>query len=229
MTRPRTILFDIDNTLLYSGGAGSHAMNLAFNELFGVDEGFREIEFSGRTDLFILQSALDYGKVTGSAREHIEAFVGAYTRLLPASLVLRDGHVMQGFPQLLDVLRDAGARTGLATGNFEEGARLKLEFYELAGHISGGGFAEVSPERAEIVAAAIRDVADGAQPEAVVVVGDTPHDIAAALANGAIGVGVATGKHSAEELRASGAQITFEDFSDYESAAEKLLTFSPGA
>lgn len=229
MTQPRTILFDIDNTLLYTGGAGGHAMNRAFAELFGVDDGFRKIEFSGRTDLFLLQTALEHGEIAGSPHEHMVAFVGAYTRLLPESLAERQGHVMPGFPQLLDSLREAGAKIGLATGNFSEGARLKLEFYELAGHFAGGGFGEVSLARSEVVAAAIRDVADGTQPEDVVVVGDTPHDITAALANGAIGVGVATGNYSAEELRESGAHVTFEDFSDHESAADQLLTFEPGA
>lgn len=229
MTRQRTILFDIDNTLLNTGGAGGHAMNRAFAELFGVDDGFRKIEFSGRTDLFILQGALKDGAIDGGPHEHMAAFLSAYTRLLPASLVERKGHVMPGFPQLLDLLREAGARIGLATGNFSEGARLKLEFYELAGHFAGGGFGEVSLDRSEVVAAAIREVADGTQPEDILVVGDTPHDITAALANGAIGVGVATGNYSALELRESGAQITFEDFSDHESAAAQLLTFEPGA
>jgi phosphoglycolate phosphatase-like HAD superfamily hydrolase len=229
VTRPRTILFDIDNTLLNTGGAGGHAMNRAFAELFGVDDGFRKIEFSGRTDLFILESALEQGDIDGSPQEHVGAFVSAYARLLPESLVERRGHVMPGFPQLLNELREAGAQLGLATGNFSEGARLKLEFYELAGHFAGGGFGEVSRERSEVVAAAIREVAGGAQPEDVMVVGDTPHDITAALANGAIGVGVATGNYSVEELRESGAHITFEDFSDHGSAAEQLLTFEPGA
>ncbi len=229
MTQPRTILFDIDNTLLNTGGAGGHAMNRAFAELFGVDDGFRKIEFSGRTDLFILQSALEQGEIVGSPQEHMGAFVSAYTRLLPKSLVERSGHVMPGFPQLLNELRAAGAQLGLATGNFSEGARLKLEFYELAGHFAGGGFGEVSRERSQVVAAAIREVAGGAQPEDVMVVGDTPHDITAALANGAIGVGVATGNYSVEELRESGAHITFEDFSEHKSAAEQLLTFKPGA
>lgn len=61
------------------------------------------------------------------------------------------------------------------------------------------------------------------------VIGDTPHDITAALANRAIGVGVATGSFSVDELRESGAHMTFEDFSDYKSAAEQLLNFEPGA
>ncbi|MEX0682221.1 MAG: HAD family hydrolase [Dehalococcoidia bacterium] len=219
----RVVLFDIDNTLLYTGGAGSHAMNLAFAELFGVDDGFRRIEFSGRTDLFILQGGLAEGGVEGDAREHIDAFVSAYVQLLPASLVEREGHLMLGFPQLLGALREAGATLGLATGNFSEGARLKLQFYDIASYFKGGGFGEVSLERADVVAAAIRNVANGARPEEVIVVGDTPHDITSALDNGAIGVGVATGNYTTEELRDSGARAVFSDFSDWQSAAGQLL------
>ena len=83
MTLPRTILFDIDNTLLYTGGAGGHAMERAFAELFGVDDGFGKIEFSGRTDLSILQSALEQGEIDGGPHEHRAAFVSAYVRLRP--------------------------------------------------------------------------------------------------------------------------------------------------
>ena len=227
MTQPRTILFDIDNTLLNSGGAGGRAMSRAFAELFGIEDAFGKIEFSGRTDFFLLQSALEDGEIDGGPQEHMRAFVSAYIRLLPESLVERNGHVMPGFPQLLNELSEAGAQLGLATGNFSDGARLKLEFYKLAGHFAGGGFGEVSRERSEVVAAAIREVAGGAAPEAVMVIGDTPHDITAALANGAIGVGVATGNYSVEELRKSGAHITFEDFSDHVSAAEQLLKLVP--
>jgi phosphoglycolate phosphatase-like HAD superfamily hydrolase len=220
----RAVLFDVDNTLLYTGGAGSHAMNRAFAELYGVDDGFRQIEFSGRTDLYILSEALRAGGVEGAAAGHLEAFLGRYIDLLPASLQEREGHLMPGFPQLLAALREAGALLGLATGNFREGARLKLEYYGLWEYFPGGGFGEVSLDRAAVVSAAIHAVANGARPEEIVVVGDTPHDITAALANGVVAVGVATGHNTQEELRASGAHLTFADFADYAAAAAAILS-----
>jgi len=223
----RVVLFDIDNTLLYTGGAGSHAMNLAFAELFAVDDGFRNIEFSGRTDLFILQSGLAHGGIEGEPHGHVDAFVKRYVELLPASLVEREGHLMPGFPELLAALRDAGATLGLATGNFREGARLKLEYFDIAGFFQGGGFGEVSLERADVVAAAIAAVANGAHPSEIIVVGDTPHDITSALDNGAIGVGVATGTYTADQLRESGAHTVFKDFADWQAAAESLLNITP--
>jgi phosphoglycolate phosphatase len=218
----RVVLFDIDNTLLYSGGAGSFAMNVAFNELFGVSDGFARVEFSGRTDLYILEQGLAEHGIEGGAEEHLAAFTARYYELLPDALAQREGYLMPGFPQLLEALRDAGVRLGLATGNLSEAAGIKLQYYGIAGFFEGGGFGEVSLDRPDVVAAAIRAVGDGASPGDIVVVGDTPHDITSALANGVAGVGVATGKYTVEELRDSGAALVYQDFADWRAAAREL-------
>jgi phosphoglycolate phosphatase-like HAD superfamily hydrolase len=219
----RVVLFDIDNTLLYSGGAGSFAMNAAFNELFGVSDGFARVEFSGRTDLYILEQGLAEHRIAGGSEEHLAAFSSRYYELLPEALAQREGYLMPGFPELLSALRDAGVRLGLATGNLREGARLKLEHYGIAGFFEGGGFGEVSLDRPEVVAAAIRAVGNGARPADIVVVGDTPHDVTSALANGVVGVGVATGKYTVEELRDSGAALVYQDFADWQVVARELV------
>jgi phosphoglycolate phosphatase len=198
-------------------------MTLAFEELFGVTDGFGRIEFSGRTDLFILENALKLGGVEGTPHDHMDSFIEAYARLLPSSLAERDGHVMPGFPELLDALREAGAKLGLATGNFTVGSEHKLGYYKLADYFEGGGFGEVSLDRAEVVAEAIRVVADGTAPEDIIIVGDTPHDITAALANNVLAVGVGTGHYSEEDLRETGAHAVFADFSDWQAAAETIL------
>ena len=218
---PRVVLFDIDNTLLYTGGAGSFAMNLAFSELFGIADGFARVEFSGRTDLWIFEQGLLEHGIAGA---RLDEFTSRYYALLPEALRQREGYLMPGFPQLLAALRDAGTPLGLATGNFSEGARIKLEYYGIAEYFEGCGFGEVSLDRADVVAAAIRNVANGARASDVLVVGDTPHDITSATANGAVGVGVATGKFTAEELRDSGAAMVYEDFADWEKVARELLT-----
>ena len=137
----RVVLFDIDNTLLYSGGAGSFAMNAAFNELFGVSDGFARVEFSGRTDLYILEQGLAEHGIAGGAEEHLAAFTSRYYALLPQALAQRDGYLMPGFPQLLEALRGAGVRLGLATGNFSEAAGIKLEYYGIAGFFEGAASA----------------------------------------------------------------------------------------
>jgi phosphoglycolate phosphatase-like HAD superfamily hydrolase len=198
-------------------------MNLAFGELFGVPDGFARVEFSGRTDLWIMQQRLAEQGIEGDVQQHVDQLTACYYRLLPEALRQREGYLMPGFPQILAALRDAGARLGLATGNFSEAARIKLEYYGLAEYFEGGGFGEESLERADVVAAAIRAVANGASPSDVLVVGDTPHDITSAAANGAIGIGVATGNYTAEELRDSGAAMVYQDLAEWERVARELL------
>ena len=90
-----------------------------------------------------------------------------------------------------------------ATGNFSEAARIKLEYYGIWQFFNGGGFGEQSLDRADVIRAAIENVANGAAPEDILIIGDTPKDIEAARDNGVVGVGVATGSYSADQLRES--------------------------
>lgn len=220
----RVFLFDIDNTLLYTGGAGSAAMNEAFRELFGVEDGFARVEFSGRTDLEILARGLAQHGIAGGPERHLEAFASRYYALLPQWLRQRQGRLMPGFPQLLEALaEEPGVRIGLATGNFSQSARIKLEYYGIDRYFSGGGFGEDSVDRAQVVRAAVERVADGARPEEIFVIGDTPHDVSSALENGVVGVGVATGGYTVDQLRESGAQLVFPHFSDWRAVAAALL------
>jgi phosphoglycolate phosphatase-like HAD superfamily hydrolase len=143
---------------------------------------------------------------------------------LPKTLKERKGRLMPGFPQLLEALAaEPGVRIGLATGNFSQSAGIKLRFYGIDGYFAGGGFGEDSLDRAVVVRAAIERVADGAAPDEIYVIGDTPHDITSALDNGVVGVGVATGSYGVEDLRASGARLVFADFSDWRRVAQVLL------
>lgn len=218
----RVLLFDVDNTLLYSGGAGGVAMSMVFEEMFGIPNGFGKIEFSGRTDLFILFEGLKAHGIEGDLNQHLRGFLDRYYALLPRMLGEKRGALKPGFPELLEALQGK-AKMGLATGNFSEAARFKVEHYGIAGYFEGGGFGEVSVDRADVVKQAIEALGDGHSPQDVLVIGDTPHDITAALANGVRAVGVATGSNSVEELRACGAHLVFESFEDWESAAATLL------
>ncbi len=226
----RLFLFDIDNTLLQTGGAGSLAMQRAFEQLFKIADGFAQVEFSGRTDRFILQGGLDAHSIEGGCETHLDAFTRYYYDLLPQGLRNRKGHLMPGFPQLLDRLaKEQDVHLGLATGNFSVAAGIKLQYYGLDKYFEGGGFGEESLHRGDVVRVAMERLADGAKPEEIFVVGDTPHDVASALDNGVIGVGVATGNYSVEELRQSGARFVFPDFSDWDGAARVLLGTPPSA
>jgi phosphoglycolate phosphatase-like HAD superfamily hydrolase len=224
----RVLLFDIDNTLLYSGGAGSLAMTQVFREMFGIDDGFAGIEFSGRTDRFILKAALDTNAIEDEFEGCLEAFVDGYYALLPRILAEKQGTLMPGFPELLAALsRTEGVKLGLATGNFSGGARHKLTHYGIEDFFLNGvgligGFGEESLDRADVVKVAISSIGAKAALEDVLVIGDTPKDIASALDNGVVAVGVATGSYGVNELRDSGAHLVFEDFSDWERAAGVL-------
>jgi phosphoglycolate phosphatase-like HAD superfamily hydrolase len=204
-------------------------MNLVFQEMWGIEDGFGKIEFSGRTDRFILHGALEAHGIDGDFASHLSSFTDRYSELLPSTLEEMDGKLMPGFPQMLEALSSTPeVRLGLATGNFTAGARHKLRYYEIGRFFAAedgrllGGFGEESLDRSDVVSAAIQRLAPGAAPQDVLVIGDTPKDIAAALDNGVTAVGVATGNYSDADLSSCGAHLVFEDFSDWQAAAGVL-------
>jgi phosphoglycolate phosphatase-like HAD superfamily hydrolase len=228
------LLFDIDMTLLYSGGAGSLSMKRAFQQVYGVEDAFKRVEFSGRTDWWILRQALDqHGILNGDvaperdgafARE-LARFQEAYFSILgPTLREVESGRTLPGVPELLAALRErTDALRGLATGNFRRAAMMKLRHFGLGEYLTEGGFGDDAEERARVVGVAIERVAAGASAEAVWVIGDTPLDIEAAHANGALALAVATGPMSVEELRAAGADEAVADLSDTEAVLRILL------
>jgi phosphoglycolate phosphatase len=219
----RLLLFDIDNTLLFTGGAGSVAFELAFREMFSIKDGFARVEFSGRTDLYIFSEGLRQHGISGGHREHLGEFVGRYYGHLRHTLGERKGHLMPGFPRLLEALSEHDSvRVGLATGNFSEAAWMKLEHYNIREYFVDGAFGEESLDRSEMVRLGIERFADGVSPEEILIIGDTPHDVSSALANGLVAVGVATGSYTGDQLRDSGANLVFQDFTDWQSAAAIL-------
>lgn len=223
----KIFLFDVDNTLLYSGGAGAKAMNLAFRDLFGVENGFAGVEFTGRTDTAIVRDALRLHRLDdGKFPALFTQFKASYLRHLARTLPETAGRLMPGVPALLRALRETeGVRLGLATGNLRRGAMMKLEHYGIRPFFRSGGFGDDSERRSEVVALAIRRL--GGRPggrNPVYVVGDTPLDVEAAKANRALAVGVTTGSSSAEELARAGADIVFPDFSDLASVLGVLLS-----
>jgi phosphoglycolate phosphatase len=213
-------LFDIDGTLVLTGGAGGRAMSMAFEEIFGIRDAFRAMPLAGRTDAWILRDgAAAHGIPPDSPA--LARFREVYLRHLAAELDKpgpRKG-VMPGVRDLLDALSvRADIYLALLTGNYEEGARLKLEHFDLWRYFRCGAFGDEAPHRNGLVATAVERVAACGGPEfsaaQVVVIGDTPLDVAGALFSGARSIAVATGSHSVEELRATGADVVLKDLSD---------------
>jgi phosphoglycolate phosphatase-like HAD superfamily hydrolase len=206
----RAVLFDIDGTLLVTGGAGGVAWQRAFEELHGVDADVAEHTDAGMTDPEI--AAIVFREVIGregSAEERARA-VGCYLKHLPDTVAESDGYrTMPGIEELLDRLIDAGLLLGLVTGNVEAAAHIKLARAHLNRFFSFGGYGSDSADRTELTKAALRrgELVSGGTLEdgACIAVGDTPRDVKAGHGAGIEVAGVATGSYSVEELSEAGA------------------------
>ncbi|MCC6388801.1 MAG: HAD family hydrolase [Dehalococcoidia bacterium] len=215
----RLLLFDIDMTLIRTHGAGRGAVNTVLARLSGVEEATAGMRFDGRTDRAIFLEALGRHGLGGADPERaFEAFVADYLAELEKSLEVLGGVVLPGVPALLDALDARGQLLGLATGNMERGARVKLTHFGLWERFAAGGFGDHTPVRAEVVREGIdalaRVIGCDPDPSATIVLGDTPLDIEAAHLAGTRCLAVATGAFDVDALRAAGADWVFADLSD---------------
>lgn len=225
----KLVLFDIDGTLVLTGGAGLRAMNRACGDLVGNTHALEGIPVAGRTDRIILSDVMArLGRPLDEGL--LAALKDRYISYLEQEIE-HPGHgvkaVLPGVQALLDRLaaRD-DLVLGLVTGNFEAGARIKLAHFGLWRYFRCGAFADDAADRNALVPFAV-DRARGCglahvPASHVLVVGDTPHDVACARVTGAKAIGVATGPFTRRELDESGADVVFEDLSDAE-AFERLL------
>jgi phosphoglycolate phosphatase-like HAD superfamily hydrolase len=195
-------------------------MSRAFDELYGVRDAFNGVPFNGRTDAWIVGNA---AKKHGVPASELHRFKPRYLQHLATELHEpgpRKG-VMPGVRPLLDALacRD-DVFLALLTGNYAEGARLKLEYFDLWHYFTCGAFGDVVHERNHLLADALAKVTacSGLAADAAhtVIIGDTPLDVGVAKFGGARSVGVATGSHTVDDLRAAGADLVLEDLSDLE-------------
>ena len=223
------VLFDIDGTLVRTGGAGVRAMSRAFEDLFGVAGAFDGIPMAGRTDKGIIEDAAARAGVE-AGMPLFESFRRKYCeRLLEALPELGYRRcVLPGVLPLLDALAPrSDVFVALLTGNCEQGARLKLEHFDLWRFFPCGAFGDDVRNRNELFAVAMQRAREHGAPEVaredVIVVGDTELDVACAAAGGARSVAVATGPANSAALRQCGADVVFEDLSDTEAFLRLLL------
>ena len=193
-------------------------MRAAFHAVWGVEDGFSRVEFSGRSDLAIFEDALrDHEGDGGDFGEAVRRFKRAYFRRLPTFLEQYDGRVLPGVPDLLTQLAaDEDATLVLGTGNFRTSAGIKLKHYGLHHYFrTPGGFGDRTGHRPTLIGNGIKAATRKYGKHAsVYVIGDTIHDINAAKHNGAIAVGVATGMATEAELAAAGADIVYRTLED---------------
>jgi phosphoglycolate phosphatase len=224
------VLWDIDGTLVDSAGLGRDAFLEAFERVTGAQPD-QLVPFAGRTDMEI---ALDLLETAGI--DHSEQLLNRFERALAAAMAERAGLVRErgrplpGVREALERLgREPGVTQSLLTGNIEANAELKLAAFGLHTlvDLEIGAYGSDHRQRGELVAVARRKALElrgsAFAPDDVVLVGDTPLDVAAAIEGGARAVGVATGPYEPADLRHAGADAVLPDLSDLDSVLGAVL------
>ena len=222
------MLFDVDLTLVNTGGAGLRALDRAFREVLDIENVTDGVLPHGKTDPAIIREICqnrnlpDVIKIEGLVTRLLERYVQDLEDEVANSQKYR---VLPGILQILEEMRERrDVLTGLATGNVEVGARIKLERGGLNGYFPFGGFGSDSEDRSDVVRQAGRAGAGWhpvpIEPDDTFVIGDTPRDVAAGREAGFRTVGVATGSYNVEQLEASGADLVISDF---ESGRDQFL------
>ncbi len=218
MDKKRLLLFDIDGTLITSGGAGEHALRLGIKDRFEIDEDFEGIEIAGRTDSGIARQFFakhSLPDTPGNTASFFEGYLDHLALLLPK----KEGRLLPGIIELLDAL---SARPdvvlALLTGNLARGAELKLTHYGVWDYFEFGAYADDHHDRNQLghfarTRACERHGIDF-PPERIYILGDTPHDIACARAIGATAVAIATGQFTRAQLAEHAPDFLFDDLGD---------------
>ncbi len=221
------LLFDIDGTLITSGGAGERALRRGFRERFGIDDDLKNVEIAGRTDSGIARAMLRTHGVAETP-ENITAFVDSYLTHLALELPQAEGRLLPGVLTLLEALKSRPEMVlALLTGNVVRGAELKLTHYGVWTFFEFGAYADDHHDRDQLGPFAQRRARErhGLEfpPERIVIHGDTPYDIACARAIGAKAVAIATGKFTRPELAAHHPDFLFDDLSDHTAVLAALV------
>ena len=222
----RLLLWDIDSTLINSGGAGDKSLKRIVRERYGVEDDFHDIEIAGRTDIGIVRSILQ--KYQESPNEsNVSAFLENYLTYLAELLPQLQGRVLPGVNEILTRLHRRPDRVlALLTGNLERGAKLKLQQYRLWDYFEFGAFADDHHDRNELGAFARARAKEKHGTEFEVaqidVIGDTGHDIACGKIFGARTIAVATGSWSRERLAEHKPDFLFDDLSQVDEVMSTL-------
>ncbi len=228
----RLILFDIDGTLIETGGAGLASLRDGFYDAFPeiADRPFPELDLGGATDGGVTIFLFDHFELENSAERRAH-FYGHYLGHLKDRLADFEnqgrGKVLEGVGELLEQLRqNESHELAVLTGNIQDGAWLKLRHYRLDSYFRCGAFGDDHHDRNELGPFALRRASESTgvifEPENVVIVGDTVKDIACARALGAKAVAVATGSASRDELVAASPDCFLDDFSDVSSTMNAI-------
>ncbi|HWA86405.1 MAG TPA: haloacid dehalogenase-like hydrolase [Opitutus sp.] len=211
------LLWDIDGTLILSGGAGERALVASLRDEFGITGTLDGVEVAGRTDYLIARRVLEKFSLPVTP-ENITRYLEGYLRALPVELPNPRARLCPGVSELLTACTRRGdIAQGLLTGNLRRGAEIKLRHHGLWTHFAFGAFADDGENRNDLGPHAVRRAAahhavDFAA-ERVWVIGDTPHDVACGRAIGARTIAVATGGYTVDQLRACSPTAVLPDLS----------------
>jgi phosphoglycolate phosphatase len=217
----KLLLFDIDQTLINTGGAGLRALDRACSKLFGLDKAMAGISPHGKTDPAIVREIFRTKLASQNPTPNdIGSVLEGYVFFLRDEV--RDSAAYRVLPGIIPLLQKMSKRDdvmlGLATGNIEAGARIKLERAGLNEYFNFGGFGSDAEDRTALVQRAAEKAADkngsAVPPADIFVIGDTPLDIDAGKRCGFQTVGVATGSYSVEQLLESGATMAVADLAE---------------
>jgi phosphoglycolate phosphatase-like HAD superfamily hydrolase len=202
----RLVLFDIDGTLVRTGGAGVKAFAKVFADEFGAMDGFEKLKFAGRTDVSLVREFFKYHNIADTP-ENFARFFDRYVFCLDYILGQSKTEACPGIWEFIGELKafPQPPLLGLLTGNIVLGAEIKLRHFDLWKEFEIGAFADDSEDRDEIAAVAkqrgSRVLGRNLQGNEVLVIGDTPLDIRCGRAIGAKVLAVATGGATLEELK----------------------------
>jgi phosphoglycolate phosphatase len=215
--RTQAVLFDVDGTLISTGGASDRAWKRAFKELHGVDVDVPAITGKGVPDPEVGRIVFRQALGREPTDEEAEALMRRRLDHLPEEVENSPGfEVKDAVVELLDRLIDDGIMLGLTTGNVEEAAHIKLARANLNRYFSFGGYGSDSPDRTELTRKALErgEVVSGRtlDRDRSFSCGDTPRDVEAGHGAGIRVVGVATGEYSVEALLEAGADAAIRSF-----------------
>ena len=207
--------FDIDGTLLTTGGAGAVAWSKAFVDVHGTPLDIEKVTESGMTDSEVAAASLKSILDRDPTAAEIQEVTGPYLGYLPAAVEASEKYRIEpGIVPLLERLQDEGYVLGITTGNIEPAARIKLERGDLNRFFDFGGFGSDSNVRSELTQSAVdRGIAASGgklAKEDFIAIGDTPRDVEAGHTIGIRVIGVATGHFPVKSLEEAGADWTIE-------------------
>jgi phosphoglycolate phosphatase-like HAD superfamily hydrolase len=206
--KPVVVLFDVDETLVHTGGSGARSWKAAFDKLYGVPADIGEHSSAGETDPQVARATFKGVLGRNASDDELDRLYALYLlHLAEDILVSAQYRALPGAEQTLKKLGEEGVMLGLVSGAMEGAARTKLIPANFNRFFIFGAYGSDSPDRAELTGLAIDKAVrlhGQLTPDQVYVVGDTPHDIEATKAAGAVSVGVASGHYSIDQLEEAG-------------------------